>query len=253
MPRRRLDSVVVGVCACTVALRSNGSTARPPPVVTGPRRVAAESWVAGCGPGWFLRSISRGRKAIQPRGIRTSPAPVEASQIRWLRQARHAVEPVARGSDTVTVIKDLRVEGSSSGIKVGTTVRNIRLVEGVDGHDIDWANCGVSGVFSGIGRRTPILPDRAGAPALARGLGRACRARSEDAVRASVVRGYRGRYADRLACGGLGRRPGPVPAARAPGRKPGRPARRREGCRGRIRPAAAEMTRGFRRSETSAR
>ncbi|WP_374106171.1 PhnA domain-containing protein [Kitasatospora sp. RG8] len=252
MPRRRLDSVVVGVCACTVALRSNGSTARPPPVVAGPRRVAAESWVAGCRLGWFLCSISLGRKAIQPRGIRTSPAPVEASQIRWLRQARHAVKPVARGSDTVTVIKDLKVEGSSSGIKAGTTVRNIRLVDGVDGHDIDWANCGVSGVFSGIGRRAPTLPDRAGAPALARGLGGARRARSEDAVRASVVRGYRGRCAGRLACRGGVVRDRSLPHVRPAGSR-GRPARRREGCRGRIRPAAAEMTRGFRRSETSAR
>jgi len=31
--------------------------------------------------------------------------------------------------DTVSVIKDLKVKGSSSGIKVGTKVKNIRLVE----------------------------------------------------------------------------------------------------------------------------
>lgn len=45
--------------------------------------------------------------------------------------------------DTVTVIKDLKVKGSSSGIKVGTKIKGIRLVEGSDGHNID---CKVPGV-----------------------------------------------------------------------------------------------------------
>lgn len=39
--------------------------------------------------------------------------------------------------DTVTVVKALKVKGSPTGIKAGTKVRNIRLVDGVDGHDID--------------------------------------------------------------------------------------------------------------------
>ena len=40
--------------------------------------------------------------------------------------------------DSVTVIKDLKVKGSSSVVKVGTKVRNIRLVQdATDGHDID--------------------------------------------------------------------------------------------------------------------
>ena len=39
--------------------------------------------------------------------------------------------------DTVTVIKDLKVKGQSLSIKVGTKVRNIRLVDGVGDHDID--------------------------------------------------------------------------------------------------------------------
>lgn len=37
--------------------------------------------------------------------------------------------------DTVTVIKDLKVKGSSSSVKVGTKVKNIRLVD--SDHDID--------------------------------------------------------------------------------------------------------------------
>jgi len=40
-----------------------------------------------------------------------------------------------KDGDTVTVIKDLKVKGSSSVIKVGTKVKNIRLVDG--DHDID--------------------------------------------------------------------------------------------------------------------
>lgn len=42
---------------------------------------------------------------------------------------------VLADGDTVTVIKDLKVKGSSSVVKVGTKVKNIRLVEG--DHDID--------------------------------------------------------------------------------------------------------------------
>jgi len=43
--------------------------------------------------------------------------------------------------DTVTVIKDLKVKGSSSVVKVGIKVKNIRLVEG--DHNID---CKIDGV-----------------------------------------------------------------------------------------------------------
>jgi protein PhnA len=43
--------------------------------------------------------------------------------------------------DTVTVIKDLKVKGSSSVVKVGTKVKNIRLVGG--DHDID---CKIPGI-----------------------------------------------------------------------------------------------------------
>jgi protein PhnA len=42
---------------------------------------------------------------------------------------------VLADGDTVTLIKDLKVKGSSSVVKVGTKVRNIRLVDG--DHDID--------------------------------------------------------------------------------------------------------------------
>lgn len=48
---------------------------------------------------------------------------------------RDANGNVLQDGDTITVIKDLKVKGSSSVVKVGTKVKNIRLVEG--DHDID--------------------------------------------------------------------------------------------------------------------
>jgi protein PhnA len=48
---------------------------------------------------------------------------------------------VLADGDTVTVIKDLKVKGSSHVVKVGTKVKNIRLVGG--DHDID---CRIDGI-----------------------------------------------------------------------------------------------------------
>lgn len=48
---------------------------------------------------------------------------------------------VLQDGDTVSVIKDLKVKGSSLVVKVGTKVRNIRLVDG--DHNID---CKIDGV-----------------------------------------------------------------------------------------------------------
>jgi len=70
----------------------------------------------------------------------------------WSRDAVAAVaaaEPAivdANGNalqdgDTVSVIKDLKVKGSSAVVKVGTKVKNIRLVEG--DHNID---CKIDGI-----------------------------------------------------------------------------------------------------------
>ncbi|GAA3641642.1 zinc ribbon domain-containing protein YjdM [Asaccharospora irregularis] len=45
---------------------------------------------------------------------------------------------VLNDGDAVTVIKDLKVKGSSSSIKIGTKVKNIRLIQNPsDGHDIE--------------------------------------------------------------------------------------------------------------------
>jgi protein PhnA len=58
-----------------------------------------------------------------------------------MRVWRDAVGNELKDGDTVTVIKDLKVKGASSVVKVGTKVKNIRLVEG--DHDID---CRIEGI-----------------------------------------------------------------------------------------------------------
>ncbi len=45
--------------------------------------------------------------------------------------------------DSVTVIKELKIKGASSVVKVGTKVKNIKLVDGGDGHDIA---CKIEGI-----------------------------------------------------------------------------------------------------------
>ncbi len=57
------------------------------------------------------------------------------------RVVKDAFGTVLNDGDTVTVIKDLKIKGSSSVVKVGTKVKNIRLVEG--DHDID---CKIDGI-----------------------------------------------------------------------------------------------------------
>ena len=54
---------------------------------------------------------------------------------------RDAFGNVLSDGDSVTVIKDLKIKGSSSVVKVGTKVRNIRIVSG--DHDID---CKIDGI-----------------------------------------------------------------------------------------------------------
>ncbi len=57
------------------------------------------------------------------------------------RVVRDAYGSVLNDGDSVTVIKDLKIKGSSSVVKVGTKVRSIRIVEG--DHDID---CKIDGI-----------------------------------------------------------------------------------------------------------
>ncbi len=68
----------------------------------------------------------------------TSGSEVSAEQ-----GVRDAHGNVLADGDAVTVIKDLKVKGSSSVVKGGTKVKNIRLVDGADGHNI---SCKIDGI-----------------------------------------------------------------------------------------------------------
>ncbi|OMG52905.1 alkylphosphonate utilization protein [Azonexus hydrophilus] len=65
------------------------------------------------------------------------PAAVQEEQKVW----RDANGNELKDGDSVTVIKDLKIKGSSSVVKVGTKVKNIRLIDG--DHDID---CKIDGI-----------------------------------------------------------------------------------------------------------
>jgi protein PhnA len=55
--------------------------------------------------------------------------------------------------DTVVVIKDLPVKGAPKSVKAGTKVKNIRLREGNDGHNID---CKIDG-FGAMGLKSEFV------------------------------------------------------------------------------------------------
>jgi protein PhnA len=59
----------------------------------------------------------------------------EETQDPYTKVVKDANGNVLNDGDSVTVIKDLKVKGTSSVIKIGTKVKGIRLVEG--DHDID--------------------------------------------------------------------------------------------------------------------
>ena len=63
-------------------------------------------------------------------------APADAPRV-----IKDSVGNVLQNGDSVTVIKDLKVKGSSLVVKVGTKVKNIRLTDG--DHDID---CRIDGI-----------------------------------------------------------------------------------------------------------
>lgn len=73
--------------------------------------------------------------------------PSVASAIEESAPEAHVVKDsngnVLQDGDSVTVIKELRIKGASSVVKVGTKVKNIRLMDAGDGHDIA---CKIDGI-----------------------------------------------------------------------------------------------------------
>jgi len=82
-----------------------------------------------------------GNMYVCPECAHEWTAAAEATAAEHARVVRDAYGNVLQDGDSVTVIKDLKVRGSSSVVKVGTKVKNIRLVEG--DHDID---CRIEGI-----------------------------------------------------------------------------------------------------------
>jgi len=66
---------------------------------------------------------------------------IAAGMIEEVKVFKDAFGTVLNDGDTITVIKDLKIKGSSSVVKVGTKVKNIRLIDG--DHDID---CKIDGI-----------------------------------------------------------------------------------------------------------
>lgn len=82
-----------------------------------------------------------GAMYVCPECAHEWPKAASAEAAEEKKIVRDAVGNILNDGDTVTVIKDLKVKGSSLVIKVGTKAKNIRLVDG--DHDID---CKVDGI-----------------------------------------------------------------------------------------------------------
>jgi protein PhnA len=89
--------------------------------------------------------------AYQDRGLWVCPECAHEWSVEAAAAAEASSEPGVRDAhgnllvdgDSVIVIKDLKVKGSSSVVKGGTKVRNIRLTEATDGHNIA---CKIDGI-----------------------------------------------------------------------------------------------------------
>jgi protein PhnA len=75
-----------------------------------------------------------GENFICPECAHEWPQRVQA-EVENSKVFKDASGNVLQDGDTVTLIKDLKLKGSTSVIKVGTKVKNIRLIDG--DHDID--------------------------------------------------------------------------------------------------------------------
>lgn len=73
-------------------------------------------------------------------------APTESQRV-----YRDSAGNVLQDGDTVTVIKDLKLKGSAGTVKIGTKVKNIRLVD--SDHDID---CKIDG-FGAMSLKTEFV------------------------------------------------------------------------------------------------
>lgn len=76
-----------------------------------------------------------------------TPAAEASDEVADSGGVRDAFGTVLNDGDAVTVIKELKIKGASSAVKVGTRVKNIRLVDGHDGHDISCKIDGIGAIY----------------------------------------------------------------------------------------------------------
>ena len=77
-----------------------------------------------------------GNMIVCPECAHEWPAETDASSDADVKVVKDSNGNVLSDGDSVTIIKDLKVKGSSSVLKIGTKVKNIRLIDDGD-HDID--------------------------------------------------------------------------------------------------------------------
>jgi len=89
-----------------------------------------ELWICPeCGHEWSVHEAQSGETQNEGTGVENT-------------EVRDAHGNVLVSGDTVVVIKDLKIKGASSVVKGGTKVKNIRLIEEADGHNI---SCRIEG------------------------------------------------------------------------------------------------------------
>lgn len=74
-----------------------------------------------------------------------SSAGSETVQSEEDQSIKDAYGNILNDGDSITVIKELRIRGSSSVVKVGSKAKNIKLVDSSDGHNI---SCKIDGIGS---------------------------------------------------------------------------------------------------------
>jgi protein PhnA len=82
-----------------------------------------------------IYTYTDGAQLVCPECAHEWPAVAAAPAEDAAKVVRDAFGNVLADGDSVTLVKDLKIKGSSSVVKVGTKVRGIRLVDG--DHDID--------------------------------------------------------------------------------------------------------------------
>ncbi|HEX4925558.1 MAG TPA: zinc ribbon domain-containing protein YjdM [Bdellovibrionales bacterium] len=85
---------------------------------------------------WVCPECSHEWSALAPLGEASAPAAAD-------NVIRDANGNILNDGDSVIVIKELKIKGASSVVKVGTKVKNIRLSDAGDGHDIA---CKIDGI-----------------------------------------------------------------------------------------------------------